>query len=114
MNAVQGLRSMGGHAGLAAALKHSPLNYIKMSKKIFPIAEGWLHSKVKFTPGTKMTEATMLSFFGCNTDTHEVAKFECFKTCANLIFRKKRIEPMTDHQYEAALSGVSDDHPGFD
>lgn len=61
-----------------------------MDKKTFPIKEGWLHAKVKYAPGTIMSAETMLKFFGCTSETHEVAKFTAFKTCANLVFRRKR------------------------
>ena len=27
---------------------------------------------------------------------------------------EKKVEPMSDEAYEAAISGVSDDHPGMD
>lgn len=61
-----------------------------MDKKTFPVKDGWLHAKVKYTPGTIMDAETMLKFFGCTSETHEVAKFSAFKTCANLVFRRKR------------------------
>lgn len=61
-----------------------------MDKKTYPVKDGWLHAKVKYTPGTAMTAEAMLAFFGCNSETHEVAKFTAFKTCANLVFRRRR------------------------
>lgn len=61
-----------------------------MDKKTYPVKDGWLHAKVKYTPGTNMTSDAMLKFFGCTSETHEVAKFTAFKTCANLVFRRKR------------------------
>lgn len=62
-----------------------------MDKQKYPVNEGWLHAKVNYTPGTQMTAEAMLKFFGCTSETHEVAKFSAFKTCARLVFRKKRV-----------------------
>lgn len=61
-------------------------------KKQYPIAEGWLHLKIKHVPGQTFSQSQLLPIIGLTDDTAEVALFRPGKRTTTIVARRKRDE----------------------
>jgi hypothetical protein len=56
-----------------------------MSKKTYPIKDGWLHATLRYS-GIHLSKDEVLNFLRCGKDI-EVADYKELKTCHKVIYR---------------------------
>ena len=70
----------------------------------FPAKDGWIHAKLKLTPGATVSQEEALRFATLGPpDLFEVGAFSCLKTVAHIYYRRHR---MTDDQFEAVAHAL--------